>query len=472
MKTGILDRTINNLWRVWGEVSNSTLSYLQGVPRPELPPEDLEKIFVKVDKCIDGIGDEASLRGQAAQIGQVYIGLNIEGRQNFLIELGKRYGVDRKRVDESIDTITQVGSSEPERSAAEEKLRRALEPRWRSLIGRFTTLPEGVKFLVDMRAEMLSLQQTEESVAYLSGDLRLMLSAWFDIGLLELVRIDWDSSASLLEKLIAYESVHAIKSWDDMKNRLDVDRRCYGFFHPNMPNEPLIFVQVALVDGISQDVSELLDETKPSVDPSEANTAIFYSISNAQRGLDGISFGNFLIKQVVEELSKELPNLKTFSTLSPIPGFSKWLCSQIKEDESDLLTTSDRKKLSRYSKSQTDAEILTDVFDHMNLKTNGDSETDKELKDVFIKLAAIYLVAQKGKNGRVLDPVGHFHLSNGARIERINWDADKSERGREQSFGLMVNYLYNLRDIKDNSSSYGSNKIVAQSAGVRSILRG
>ena len=172
---------------------------------------------------------------------------------------------------------------------------------------------------------MLSWQPKEEALTYLSGDLRLMLSAWFDIGLLELVRIDWNSSASLLEKLIAYESVHAIKSWDDMKNRLDVDRRCYGFFHPNMPNEPLIFVQVALVDGISQNVSELLDETKPAVDPTEANTAIFYSISNAQRGLDGISFGNFLIKQVVEELSKELPNLKTFSTLSPIPGFSKWL---------------------------------------------------------------------------------------------------------------------------------------------------
>ncbi len=472
MKAGILDRTINNLWRVWGGVSNSTLSYLHSGPRPDLPPEDLEKVFDKVDKCIDGIGDEASLRSQAAQIGQVYITLNKDGRRNFLVELGKRYGVDRQKVDASIDSIKQAGGSEPERSSAEEKLRRALEPRWRSLIGRLTTLPEGVKFLVDMRAEILSLQPKEEALTYLSGDLRLMLSAWFDIGLLELARIDWDSSASLLEKLIAYESVHAIKSWDDMKNRLDVDRRCYGFFHPNMPNEPLIFVQVALVDGISQNVSELLDETKPSVDPTEANTAIFYSISNAQRGLDGISFGNFLIKQVVEELSKELPNLKTFSTLSPIPGFSKWFSSQIKENASGLLTKIDKKKLIPYSDAQTDEEILTDVFAHIQEKTSDGSDTDKELNDFFTKLAAIYLVTAKGKNGRVRDPVGHFHLSNGARIERINWDADNSARGREQSFGLMVNYLYNLRDIKDNSASYESDKMVAQSTSVRSILRG
>ena len=166
MNAGLLDRTINNLWRVWGEVSNSTLSYLQAGPRPELPSEDLERVFDKVDKCIDGIGDEASLRSQAAQIGQIYITLNAEGRRKFLVELGKRYGVDREKVDASIDSIKQAGSSEPKRSSAEEKLRRALEPRWRSLIGRLTTLPEGVKFLVDMRAEMLSWQPKEEALTH------------------------------------------------------------------------------------------------------------------------------------------------------------------------------------------------------------------------------------------------------------------------------------------------------------------
>ena len=427
-----------------------------------------------MEKCILGIGDEASLRAQAAKIGQVYIELNEEGRENFLIGLAKRFGVNREKVDWSMEAVKRAGDFETDRSIAEIELRRALEPKWRSLIGRFTTLPEGVKFLVDMRAEILSLQKRNDAVKGLSLDLRTMLSAWFDIGLLELVRIDWNSPASLLEKLIEYESVHAIKSWDDMKNRLDTDRRCYGFFHPNMPNEPLIFVQVALVDGISENVEVLLDETKPAVDPKVANTAIFYSISNAQRGLDGISFGNFLIKQVVEELIKELPNLKTFSTLSPIPGFSVWLKGQIIDDNSDLLTESDRKKLSTYidNGNDSDANLLRGVIDRVDNSGPDDLVSEDKLKEVFTRWAAIYLFNIKGKNDRVLDPVGHFHLSNGARIERINWNADTSIRGRGQSFGLMVNYLYDLKDIQGNSSNYEANRIVAHSSGLRSILRG
>jgi malonyl-CoA decarboxylase len=474
MKNGILDRTLTNLWKVWGEFSESTLGFIHGSPRPELPPEDSERLFVEVEKCILGIGDEASLRAQAAEIGQVYIELNEEGRENFLIGLAKRFGVNREKVDWSMEAVKRAGEFETDRSIAEIELRRALEPKWRSLIGRFTTLPEGVKFLVDMRAEMLSLQKRNDAVKGLSLDLRTMLSAWFDIGLLELVRIDWDSPASLLEKLIEYESVHAIKSWDDMKNRLDTDRRCYGFFHPNMPNEPLIFVQVALVDGISENVEVLLDETKPAVDPKVANTAIFYSISNAQRGLDGISFGNFLIKQVVEELIKELPNLKTFSTLSPIPGFSVWLKGQIIDDNCDLLTESDRKKLSAYidNGNDSDANLLRGVIDRVDNSEPDDLVSEDKLKEVFTRWAAIYLFKIKGKNDRVLDPVGHFHLSNGARIERINWNADTSIRGRGQSFGLMVNYLYDLKDIQGNSSNYEANRVVAHSSGLRSILRG
>ena len=474
MKNGILDRTLTNLWKVWGEFSQSTLGFIHGGPRPELPPEDSERLFVEVEKCILGIGDEASLRAQAAEIGQVYIGLNEEGRQNFLIGLAKRFGVNREKVDRSIEAVKLAKDPETDRTIAEIELRKALEPDWRSLIGRFTTLPEGVKFLVDMRAEILSLQKRNNAVKGLSLDLRTMLAAWFDIGLLELVRIDWDSSASLLEKLIEYESVHAIKSWDDMKNRLDADRRCYGFFHPNMPNEPLIFVQVALVDGISANVEELLDETKPAVDPKAVDTAIFYSISNAQRGLDGISFGNFLIKQVVEELIKELPNLRTFSTLSPIPGFSAWLKGQIIDNNCDLLTESDRKKLSTYNEQEndSDANLLRGVVDRVDNSKSEDLDSEDKLKEVFTRWVAIYLFNIKGKNGKVSDPVGHFHLSNGARIERINWNADTSIRGRGQSFGLMVNYLYDLKDIQGNSSNYEANRIVAHSSGLRSILRG
>jgi len=309
-------------------------------------------------------------------------------------------------------------------------------------------------------------------VETLSNDLKSMLSAWFDIGLLELVQIEWGSPATLLEKLIAYESVHAIRSWDDLKNRLGSDRRCFGFFHPNMPNEPLIFVQVALVEGISDNIGELLDESKPAIDPKDADTAIFYSISNAQRGLDGISFGNFLIKQVVEKLNKELPNLKTFSTLSPIPGFSNWLVEQLENDSDILLTPSDRKLLRQHSSLENDAALLTELIAHFEKKENLAQEiVMTDLERPLMRLAVEFLCEAKGRQGRARDPVAHFHLSNGASIERLNWAADISSRGTKQSYGIMVNYRYRLKEIQENSSAYGANKSIAYSAAVRSILR-
>ena len=355
---------------------------------------------------------------------------------------------------------------------AEEELKIALQPTWRVLLGRFTTLPDGVKFLVDMRTEMLSLVKTYPEIKILSNDLRSMLSAWFDIGLLELVQIDWGSPASLLEKLIAYESVHAIRSWNDLKNRLGPDRRCFGFFHPNMPHEPLIFVQVALVEGISNNIDDLLDESKSNNKSIKADTAVFYSISNAQRGLDGISFGNFLIKTVVEKLSIETPNLRTFATLSPIPGFANWLNKQIESRQDNLLKQTEKKNLAKYTTHFTDADILKDLLPKLNdLEKGQQKQLFKELEAPLIRLAAEYICDNKNDRGRAIDPVAHFHLSNGASVHRLNWAADTSTKGKAQSFGLMVNYEYNLKEIQINSSAYEVEKKVAASSIVKNILK-
>jgi len=235
----------------------------------------------------------------------------------------------------------------PSRAKAERALRQALQPPRLRLLTQFNTLPEGFHFLVDLRAELLAWRKNDLALAALERDLLSLLVSWFDVGFLELRRITWDSSASLLEKLIAYEAVHPINGWGDLKNRLSSDRRCFAFFHPRMANEPLIIVQVALVNGIADNVQTLLDETAPVIDTASADTAIFYSISNAHEGLSGISFGNFLIKRVVDELTNEFKNLKTFATLSPIPDFCKWMDSTLNnaDAEAEWLTAAERKAL-------------------------------------------------------------------------------------------------------------------------------
>ncbi len=464
----LLDRTLRNLRRAWTDFSDTTRYYISRQPRPGLPDEDLVRVRADMEACIDGVGDEASVRARAAALGQLYLGLDASGRARFLGELATGFGVDREAVDRAIAEVQ--GAGEDARDAAEDRLRAALEPRWRALLGRFTTLPDGVKFLVDMRAEMQPMTREDKAIKALSDDLRTMLGAWFDIGLLDLRQIDWNSPAALLEKLIAYESVHAIKSWDDLKNRLDSDRRCFGFFHPNMPNEPLIFVEVALVNGMSPSVDQLLDEAAPEMDPRSADTAIFYSISNAQRGLNGISFGNFLIKRVVELLSHDFPNLKTFATLSPIPGFSRWLSERMTDSQAVLLSSSDRKVLTALGEGANDGELLSDLLGRP--KWWDDEALRDALKEPMSRLAARYLLTAKGRGGRALDPVAHFHLTNGARAERLNWMGDRSERGLAQSYGLMINYLYRLGDIEANSASYLSERKIAESSAVRALAKG
>ena len=471
-KTNLIDKTIANLWRAWDELSSSTAHYISGKPRPDLPQDDLIKVMAEVADCIKGKSDEASLRARAAAIGKTYLELNEDGRSKFLRALAADFDVDRQLVDEKIELVKSSLDNKIFRLRAEEELKIALQPTWRVLLGRFTTLPDGVKFLVDMRTEMLSLVKTYPEIKILSNDLRSMLSAWFDIGLLELVQINWGSPASLLEKLIAYESVHAIRSWSDLKNRLGPDRRCFGFFHPNMPHEPLIFVQVALVEGISNNIDDLLDESKSNNDSIKADTAVFYSISNAQRGLDGISFGNFLIKTVVEKLSVETPNLKTFATLSPMPGFADWLNKQIEFSQDHLLKQSEKKSLAKYTSHNTSADILKDLIPKLNLKEKEQKkQLFKELEAPLTRLAAEYICIARNKRGRAMDPVAHFHLSNGASVYRLNWEADTSLKGMAQSFGLMVNYEYKLKEIQNNSSAYEAEQKVAASGLIKNILK-
>ena len=317
-----------------------------------------------------------------------------------------------------------------------------------------------------MRAELIPLARADAGLKALDQDVYQLLTSWFDVGFLQLQRITWDSPASLLEKLTKYEAVHAIRSYSDLKNRLGDDRRCYAYFHPHMPDEPLIFVEVALVNGIAGNVHELLDEKAPLGDAERADTAIFYSISNCQQGLAGVSFGNFLIKGVVSDLLRELPNLKIFSTLSPIPGFRAWLDAQLANNALDCSEVA-LQALRALSGAATTPESFAKSLN----RNAGDGATPGEdLQPLLMRTCARYLLEARSKN-RALDRVAHFHLSNGARIERLNWAGDLSHNGIRQSVGIMVNYLYKLSDIEKNHEAYSSNATIAASTAVRKLAR-
>jgi len=304
----------------------------------------------------------------------------------------------------------------------------------------------------------------------LADDLRDLLANWFDIGFLELQRITWDAPASLLEKLMAYEAVHEIRGWTDLKNRLEADRRCFAFFHPRMPDEPLIFVEVALVSGIAGNIETLLDETAPMGNPQTADTAIFYSISNCQRGLVGISFGDFLIKRVVDALAAELPRLKTFATLSPLPAFRAWLAAEA--EQGPLLLPSEAKTVEVVSAGMDAAgadDALLRLLDRPEWV--DDLRIAAALREPLLRLAARYLLHARAPSGRALDPVAHFHLSNGARVEQLDWLGDRSPKGLQQSAGIMVNYLYRLGNIEANHEAYRDEGRVAASSTVRGLAR-
>ncbi len=470
-KISFLDKTLNNLKNGWQAIAGASYDASVASDRPGLPDSDQERIHKQMLDCLESKGGEVSARARAAALGHVYLALDSTGRARFLNLLATKFDIDPSLVDAAIEAVRTAKDAQS-RAIAEEKLRAALVAPRLKLLTQFNALPEGVKFLVDMRAELLPLVRQNPALKGLDNDLKNLLTSWFDVGFLELRLITWDSSpASLLEKLIAYEAVHAIASWDDLKNRLDSDRRCFAYFHPRMPDEPLIFVEVALVNGIAGNVQDLLDENAPVIDPSQADTAIFYSISNAQKGLAGISFGNFLIKGVVAELAREFKNLKTFSTLSPIPGFRSWLDEVLAEGQANLLTPSERRTLNaatgRAGGAKGGLKRILETDDWCK-----DESLRNALHGPLLRLAAQYLVKAKGRDGRTRDPVAHFHLSNGAIMERLNWMGDSSLNGIRQSSGMMINYLYNLDRIEDNHEAYSGARQVKTSSSIKNILKG
>ncbi|MBS0657080.1 MAG: malonyl-CoA decarboxylase [Verrucomicrobia bacterium] len=371
-----------------------------------------------------------------------------EARLDFFRALAERFGPDRFAVERAVQALPTV----PE---AVEALHAASEPRRQALFRRLNFAPGGTQALVGLRAELLALLPQHPELKPVDADFVHLFSSWFNRGFLVLSRIDWHTPAAVLEKLIRYEAVHAIQGWDDLRHRVDPpDRRCYGFFHPQLPDEPLIFVEVALARELPSAVAPLLDRSRPPLPADEATTAVFYSISNTQRGLEGISFGNFLIKQVVEDLQRELPGLKQFVTLSPVPGFAAWLTQARKAGGS--LEAGLRRALAPLDEAGW-AE---------------DEARAESLRPALFAAAAAYFLTARTATGRPLDPVARFHLGNGARLERFHFLADRSPRGLRQSHGLMVNYLYALRDIEAQHEAYAEQGAVAAAPAVRRLLRG
>ena len=473
---GLFDRAMRRITGVWRDMA-STVSTPEG-----------DSLADQMRACLNARGGEISARNRAAKLAQTYLGLDDAGRRGFLSDLAG-FDSDPGEVERAYAAVREAAGP-AERATAKVALRRALEPPRVRLLTQFTTIPDGMKFLVDLRATLLALKGDDPWMSALESDLRNLLASWFDVGFLELQRIDWQSPALLLERLVGYEAVHEIRSWSDLKNRLDSDRRCYALFHHRMPNEPLIFVEVALVRGLAGSVQRLLDKKAPLLDPKEADTAIFYSISNCQRGLAGISFGNFLIKRVVEVLGNEFRNLKAFATLSPMPGFRRWLDGKLREDDAKLLTEEEAAVLRTAvpaSGVAPDTSLKTATKTAIKTETKTGNEAlaailarrgwfrdpivARMVEPVLIRLAARYLLGESRGN-RAIDPVAHFHLSNGARVERIVGSADTSEKGAKESATLMVNYLYDPAKIEEYHEDYAGEGKRNASTVVRKLARG
>lgn len=422
---------------------------------PELSESDRRRLRRLIDECIDGKGGELAARRRASSIAATFLVLDDEGRRGFFRLLADEYDHDDAEVDRAIDAVVRAHDPD-DRRRTEKNLRDALRPRRERLFRRFIGLEGGLPFLVDLREELLVHRKADAAMASVDDELRALLEAWFDLAMLQLEQLDWNSPAALLEKLIEYEAVHAIESWDDLKGRLGPGRRCYAFLHPLMPGEPLIFVEVALTRGIAGDLTELLDHEADRIGGHAADTAIFYSISNCHRGLAGVSLGDFLIKKVVEQLQSEFPDLKVFATLSPIPGFRQWLTTAL--DRSELLNDDERMIL---APDEPDAAVqaLRAVLDSDRPPPRADFDP---IRPVLERLAARYLVREH-RGQRAADPVAHFHLSNGARVERLNWMANPGPTGWDRGLGMMVNYRYDLRTLEANHDDYIMNGTIAAS---------
>jgi malonyl-CoA decarboxylase len=406
---------------------------------------------------------EASGAALAHALHLSYSGLEAKDREGFQVYIAEHFSPDQTRLSAAAKAYLE----EPGSQQAME-LATAAEPPRQELLRRMNMAPEGTAALVGMRKDLLGRLTTEPDLKPLEADLRHLLSSWFNRGFLELRRIDWHTPAAILEKLIAYEAVHEIQGWEDLRRRLAPDRRCFGFFHPTLRDEPLIFVEVALVKGIAGAIQPLLDRNDSGLIAGEIDTAIFYSISNCQEGLRGISFGNFLIKQVVEELKAELRNLRRFATLSPVPGFAKWLDKQQSQDNAGRIGEELVLLAAAEMPSIIDPVIALNSLVQKNAWWR-EPALAAALQPILTRLCAVYLTTSDGSKGPA-DPVARFHLGNGARLERINWLGNTSARGMRESLGLMVNYLYDPDFIEINHESFVHQGAVARSADVDALL--
>ena len=410
-------------------------------------PKDADN---RADRLVETCRELVAGRGEASGVA---LAAEIVGRYNtldpldhaaFFRALSDDFGPDRERVMAAIANFASDGDE-----AAASEIHYASEPRRHELFRRLNRAPGGTAALVAMRADLLQLVNQNPSFAIVDRDFLHLFGSWFNRGFLVLRRIDWSSPAALLEKIIRYEAVHEIGDWDELRRRIDpADRRCYAFFHPRLVDEPLIFVEVALTLAHPAAIAPLLAEERAHVAPDKARVAAFYSISSCQQGLAGVNFGNFLIKQVVEEIRRELPAIETFVTLSPVPGFRAWL--ETTEDPAIAPMKSAALQLASED----------------NWPTPG---VAAKLRAALEPLAAYYFLKARRPDGRVLDPVARFHLGNGARLERIDWDGDLSPKGLAESFGIMVNYLYDLDEIERNHEAYVNRGQIAASATVKKL---
>lgn len=381
-------------------------------------------------------GGEASRILVARQALDLYAGLDTERRRAFFALLAEHYGAEPEAIH-----AAYAAYQEEESNANLQRLFEACEPRRQQLLRRLNLCPGATYELVKMRADLLGLLREAPELTPLDADFAHLFGSWFNRGFLMLESIDWNTPAAILEKLIHYEAVHEIRDWSDLRRRLDPeDRRCYAFFHPATGDEPLIFVEVALCRGIPGEIQGILADGE-ELPVEAADTAVFYSISNCQRGLKGISFGNFLIKQVVQELKRELPNLTQFVTLSPVPGFAAWL---------DGAREAGQIRLS----PAAEAALADDTW-------MQDEVAQQALAPELRALAAHYFLEAKHHSGLPLDPVARFHLGNGASLHRLNWPGDTSAKGRRQARGLMVNYRYELERIEQNHEAFSRDGSVA-----------
>ena len=390
---------------------------------------------------------EASVVTLARSTLDAFARLDADGRDEFFESLRSDLGADPATLDAALERYRS--SPDPESAAA---LAAAAEPRRQELLRLMNTAPDGTRDILAMREALLEALSRRPALKLVDDDFVHLLRSWFNRGFLELHRIDWRTPALVLEKIIEYEAVHQVRDWNDLRRRLQADRRCFGFFHPSLPDEPLIFVEVALCKGLAGSATDLLfGAVEPDV---EADTAIFYSISNCQRGLAGISFGNFLIKQVVRELATEIPGLRRFATLSPVPGFRGWLVREAEQGRLPAGPDGADAALGGIEKADWPAE----------------DAPGEHLKAGLTRLCAHYLLHAK-KGMHPLDPVARFHLRNGARLDRINWLSDRSPAGLLQSAGMMVNYVYDEAAVVANHEAFVNEGRIAHSRAIASLAR-